>query len=239
MRTARGRVETRKSVLQVGRASPSAFRRLAITLSFLAMLVAAGPPRQAEAEAVPPAECAPAPAAGIAAGAVERPYLRVDYRFPSSSVTNPTIYVLKSRRRLLVVEGETLIRSYPIGLGTAPLGDKEKRGDCRTPEGTFYICGRNPGSRYYKALDLTYPSLRHAEKALLSGTLSELQYQSIAEAIRSGQRPPSDTYLGGDICIHGGGAQEDWTRGCVAMYDRDMDELFEMICVGTTVIIYP
>jgi hypothetical protein len=167
------------------------------------------------------------------------PYENVDYLFPVSSVRHPRIYIYKSRRRLLVLEDDILIRDYPIGLGPFPVGDKRERGDGRTPEGEFFVCVKNPRSKYYRSVGLSYPGRRHAEQALRTGLLSYRDYQTILKAQARRQRPPWTTLLGGDICIHGGGAHEDWTKGCVALYDFDMNELFVMVRVGTPVYILP
>jgi len=169
----------------------------------------------------------------------EPPYRKVDYLLPVSSVRNPRLYVYKSRRRLLVLDDDVLIRDYPIGLGPRPAGDKQTRGDGRTPEGEFFVCVKNPRSKYHKALGLSYPGEKHAYQALLGGLLSSRHYKTILRAQEEKKRPPWNTPLGGDICIHGGGAHEDWTRGCVALYNYDMDELFEIVRIGTPVLISP
>lgn len=139
----------------------------------------------------------------------------------------------------MVLQDDTLIRDYPIGLGPCPVGDKQKRGDGRTPEGEFFVCVKNPRSKYYKSVGLSYPGKKHAAQALSSGLLPYGDYENILEAQTRKRRPPWKTFLGGDICIHGGGAHEDWTRGCVALYNFDMNELFAMVTVGTPVYVLP
>jgi hypothetical protein len=167
------------------------------------------------------------------------PYRKVDYLFPVALVEKPRIYIYKSRRRLLVLEDETLIRDYPIGLGPCPSGDKQKRGDGRTPEGEFFVCAKNPRSKYHKSVGLSYPGKKHAALAFRSGLLSHGDYETILKAQTKRRQPPWTTSLGGDIFIHGGGAHEDWTKGCVALYNYDMDELFEVVTMGTPVFILP
>ena len=159
--------------------------------------------------------------------------------FPVSSVRHPRLYIYKSRRRLLVLNGDTLIRDYPIGLGPCPVGDKRERGDGRTPEGEFFVCVKNSRSKYYKSVGINYPAKEHAEQALRAGFLSQQEYETILKAQARGKRPPRGTSLGGDICIHGGGAHKDWTEGCVALYNFDMNELFAIVAVGTPVYILP
>ena len=186
-----------------------------------------------------PSPCPDEEASVVRAIHPEPPYRKVDYLFPVSSVRNPRVYIYKGRRRLLVLTGDVLIRDYPIGLGPRPAGDKQKRGDGRTPEGEFFVCVKNPRSKYHKSLGLSYPGEKHAYQALLSGLLSYRKYEAILRAQERKKRPPWNTPLGGDICIHGAGAHEDWTRGCVALYNYDMDELFEIVTMGTPVVISP
>lgn len=165
--------------------------------------------------------------------------LKFDYLRPSYMVKEPKIFVYKSKRRMYVFDGDTIVRDYPIGLGKNPQGDKEREGDGKTPEGIFYVCKKNERSKFYKSIGLNYPSIAHAEKALMNGIISVSDYRRIEYAHRSNDTPPWDTPLGGYIFIHGGGAHSDWTEGCIALYNSDIDELFEMVRIGTPVYIYP
>jgi len=149
------------------------------------------------------------------------------------------LYVQKSERRLLLVDDKVLVRDYPIALGPQPKGDKCLRGDGRTPEGDFFICAKNPSSKYYRGLGLNYPSPRHAEEAYLLGAISREEYLKIIQANEKKTLPPDSTRLGGDIFIHGGGLGGDWTLGCVALRNSDIDELYEALPVGTPVKIMP
>jgi murein L,D-transpeptidase YafK len=167
------------------------------------------------------------------------PYKKVDQSFPLSAVRNPEIYVYKGKRKLLVVQGDVLVRDYEIGLGNSPRGDKQRQGDGRTPEGKFSVCTKNHGSKYYKSVGLDYPTRKHAEQALFSGEISPDEYRIIVQALRARKLPPWTTSMGGAIFIHGGGNQADWTEGCVALNNRDMDELFSMVFVGTPVHVMP
>lgn len=169
----------------------------------------------------------------------DAPYCRIDYNCPTSEIRSPRIYVFKSERRLLLVQDDTLVRDFRIGLGPHPSGDKFMRGDGRTPEGEFYVCVKNPDSKFYKSLGLSYPAPKHAEQAYLLGAISREEYFSITDACRTRCIPPWNTVLGGAIFIHGGGAHEDWTEGCVALSNSAMDELFEIVPVGAPVQILP
>jgi len=165
--------------------------------------------------------------------------LKVDYLTPLSAIRQPKIYVYKEKRRLYVIQSSVLVRDYPIGLGINPRGDKQRQGDGRTPEGEFSICVKNPMSRFVKSLGLDYPDRKHAERALFAGIITPLEFQDIIRAFASRAAPPWNTALGGEIFIHAGGAHNDWTDGCVALYDSDMEELFTIASVGTPVTIRP
>lgn len=169
----------------------------------------------------------------------ELPYRSVNLNCPLSVIQAPKIYVYKNERRLLVIDGETLVRDYRVGLGPHPDGDKYMRGDGRTPEGDYFICSKNYGSKFYKSLGLSYPSRKHADHAYNSGYISRAEYEGIIDALENKSLPPFNTVLGGAIFIHGGGGTRDWTEGCVAVYNGAMDELFKVVSIGTPVHICP
>lgn len=152
---------------------------------------------------------------------------------------NPRIVVKKADRKLQIFDGEKLIKTYQIGLGFTPEGDKEKQGDGKTPEGDFYIFTKNDQSKYYLSLGVSYPSIDDAEKGFREKLISENERDKIIEAIKSKKMPLQNTKLGGEIYIHGNGSKEDWTLGCVALEDAEMKELFEAIPIGTNVKIEP
>jgi murein L,D-transpeptidase YafK len=147
--------------------------------------------------------------------------------------------IKKAQRKLLLYSGNKLVRSYHIGLGLSPVGDKVRQGDHRTPEGDFYIFTKNEKSAFYLSLGISYPNAAHAARGLRDGLITKAQYDSITSALKAKKAPPQNTRLGGDIYIHGNGAGSDWTWGCVALEDRDVRELFEVIPVGTPVRIEP
>jgi len=147
--------------------------------------------------------------------------------------------IKKAQRKLFLFAGDKLIRTYRVGLGLSPVGNKVREGDRRTPEGDFYIFGRNNKSAFYLSLGISYPNQAHAERGLRDGLITRDQYLAIKQALKAKSRPPQNTKLGGDIYIHGSGAGSDWTWGCIALDDRDMRELFNAIPVGTPVRIEP
>ena len=165
--------------------------------------------------------------------------LKVDYLTPIRAIQNPEIFVYKEKRRLYVMQSDVLVRDYPIGLGFHPTGDKEKEGDGRTPEGKFFVCVKKPNSRFQKSLGLNYPDKKHAERAFFAGVITPIEFRDILIAFEKKATPPWNTVLGGQIFIHAGGAHKDWTEGCVALYNSDMEELFQVAAVGTPVSIRP
>jgi len=144
--------------------------------------------------------------------------------------------VVKSDRRLHLHYRDRLKKTYRIALGFNPRDDKSSQGDGCTPEGEFTIVRRNPNSSFHKSLLLNYPSLAHARAGLEGKLIDRATYERIISAQKRGQIPPQNTRLGGDIFLHGGGAATDWTLGCVAVENTDMDELFRLP-LGTKVII--
>lgn len=136
------------------------------------------------------------------------------------------VLVIKSRREMYLLSGHRVVRSYHIALGANPIGDKRRRGDDRTPEGLYTLDFKNPDSAYYKSIHISYPGPR-----------------DIARARRTGVDP------GGEIMIHGqkNGYRQytaftqrfDWTEGCIAVTDRDMDQIWKLVSVGTPIEIDP
>jgi lipoprotein-anchoring transpeptidase ErfK/SrfK len=133
------------------------------------------------------------------------------------------VVVNKERNLLTVYERGKSVRTYHVDLGSNRLNRKLRSGDGATPEGHYYIVSKRGTSRYYKALLLDYPNA--ADRARLA-------------QLKAAGRVSRGAGLGGSIEIHGeGGRGEDWTRGCVALANRDLDELFGRVGVGTRVTI--
>jgi hypothetical protein len=119
-------------------------------------------------------------------------------------LVRPHLRVLKSAHRLELYSEEKLLRAYPVGLGMNGNGKKRRQWDLCTPEGKYTICAKNPNSKYYLALVLSYPNEADAARALAEGLITRAQCDEIASAIRKGSCPPRNTPLGGDIVIHAG-----------------------------------
>jgi murein L,D-transpeptidase YafK len=136
------------------------------------------------------------------------------------------IVVNKSKRELLLLRDGQVIRHFRIALGRNPHGPKVRQGDGKTPEGTYTIIGRNAASDYHRSLRVSYPNA--ADRSF---------------AMRQGFNP------GGDIMIHGlpnghgsiGAAHRDmdWTEGCIAVTDPEIEEIWRLVPDGTPVRINP
>lgn len=151
----------------------------------------------------------------------------------------PILVIYKEKRTLELWQQDERIAAFKIGLGFNPIGDKAQEGDGRTPEGLYSVCLRNPDSKFHRSLGLSYPGKKDADNGLATGLISQQEYDQIIEAAATGEKPPWNTALGGYIMIHGAGSQSDWTAGCIALDNDDMDLLWTACPVGTPVLIYP
>lgn len=129
------------------------------------------------------------------------------------------IQVFKQDRRLQLISHQTLLKDYRFELGFEPTGHKTRSGDGRTPEGAYRIDRRNPNSRFHLSLGISYPNA-----------------DDVARARAMGVDP------GGDIFIHGTPdwalGRPDWTWGCIAVENREMDDIWNMVRTGTPIYIY-
>ncbi len=153
------------------------------------------------------------------------------------------VVVRKSVRNLALCNSGGLAytgSNFWVGLGN-PMGDKEQRGDARTPEGIFYVAALVPGSSYYLALLLSYPDSDDAERGYNAGLISLAERDDIQASQTSCGYPDQGTDLGGLIEIHGegGGVYGDWTLGCIAIENDEMDEVWSRMGVGDTIVVLP
>lgn len=139
-------------------------------------------------------------------------------RYNGPEVTQ--IQVSKADRKLYLFNNDRVLKSYDIGLGFAPVGAKQFEGDGKTPEGAYLISYKNPDSQYHLSLKISYPN-----------------EADIAFAEAQGKAP------GGDIVIHGGPNRptnkRDWTWGCIAVTDREIEVIYSMVKEGTPIYILP
>jgi murein L,D-transpeptidase YafK len=155
------------------------------------------------------------------------------------------IFVSKNRHMLYVYEGLDQIMKLPIDLSVYYIGDKTRRGsysrpeDWRTPEGMFYVTWKRNTSNFHKALVLSYPGPSHASRGLREGLISRDGFARIVKANHMLESPPMNTVLGGWIEIHGNGVdgRANWTRGCIALVNNDIDILWPYVSEGISVLV--
>lgn len=148
------------------------------------------------------------------------------------------IEIQKRERQLALFLDRRLTHTFPVSLGFAPLGHKQRQGDGRTPEGEYRTVLRNRQSRFYRSVMLNYPLPEDGRRGVAEGIISPKTRDAILTAHRTGAIPVQNTALGGEIFIHGGGGRGDWTLGCIALENRDMDVIFALP-VGIRVTITP
>ena len=136
------------------------------------------------------------------------------------------ILIEKKERRLTLISKNKVLRRYKIALGGNPNGPKERQGDNKTPEGTYIIDSKNKDSRYHLSLHISYPNEKDKKRAKHLGVSP-----------------------GGDIMIHGlkNGfswigdfhIESDWTKGCIAVTNEEIEEIARLVPIGTIVEIEP
>lgn len=163
----------------------------------------------------------------------------------ASRLSNIWILVSKRRKQVTLHRGLEVISRFSADFGYNAYSDKEVLGSeqdpdqWRTPEGAFYVVRKNPYSKFYRAFLLNYPNAEDAERGMQHGLISQSEYKQIMQAEQRGTAPPMGTRLGGMIEIHGNGTglSSNWTQGCVAVRDTDMDFMWSYVKEGTPVVI--
>jgi murein L,D-transpeptidase YafK len=157
---------------------------------------------------------------------------------------SPWLLVDTKADALIVMQGNRPIESFrQIAVGSSGAGLKYRRGDNKTPLGIFRVGWINDQSRFKTFIGLDYPNPDYAERALREHRIDALTYERIRAAWTTGRTPPQDTPLGGQIGIHGIGAGNpgvhsagiDWTSGCIALDNRQIDALRPWVKVGMRV----
>ncbi|MBF0393282.1 MAG: L,D-transpeptidase family protein [Alphaproteobacteria bacterium] len=143
-----------------------------------------------------------------------------------AAATADLVVIEKAARRMTLQSGGAVLRAYDVALGRQPQGPKRREGDGRTPEGRYVIEARNSASKYHLALRISYPDAADRARAAALGA------------------PP-----GGAIMIHGrprdmgwvgpSHRETDWTEGCIAVTNQEMDEIWRLVPIGTPIEIRP
>jgi hypothetical protein len=165
-------------------------------------------------------------------------------RAPGPCLRIERIVVHKGERRLWASCAGGAVVALPVALGRAAEGPKRALGDQRTPEGEYRVAGPPRASRFHRFLPIDYPSTADADRALAEGRLARGDHARIVAALRNGRLPPANTSLGGGLGFHGEGVRWrgesvalDWTDGCVALSDSDLDFLIARVGEGTPVLL--
>jgi murein L,D-transpeptidase YafK len=161
---------------------------------------------------------------GILAIVVSPTASKMDEATGEASVDH--VLVLKSERKMTLLARGEAVRTYKVALGGAPVGAKERQGDHKTPEGTYVLDRRNPKSKYHKSIHVSYPNEQDKKRAAKLGVSP-----------------------GGDIMVHGlpngfgwlntTHLAHDWTDGCIAVTDAEIDEIWKLVADGTPIEIRP
>jgi murein L,D-transpeptidase YafK len=146
-----------------------------------------------------------------------------DPPLPTSAIADKVL-VLKAERKLLLMKGDEVLKTYSISLGGNPLGPKIRQGDSKTPEGNYVLDRHNPHSQYHRSIHISYPNTEDAARARKLGVPT-----------------------GGDLFLHGlpndykgpGEHVGDWTEGCIAVTNTEMDEIWRAVADGTPIEIKP
>jgi murein L,D-transpeptidase YafK len=152
-------------------------------------------------------------------------YFLPEERLPAQTKIDKLV-VMKREGTMHAYANGKLVKVYTIAIGKNAIGDKEYEGDKRTPEGSYYINDKNPDSGYHKNLGISYPDKKDRQEAKAKGVRT-----------------------GGDVKIHGlkNGIGilgkfhrfRNWTAGCIAVTNEEMDELYDAVAIGTPIIIRP
>ena len=165
----------------------------------------------------------------------------------SSAIRDSDIWILVDTREkvLSVLEGNSVRRTYKeISIGRAGATLNKISGDNKTPLGDFRLVRIEPSTTFHRFLGIDYPTAAHAERGLRAATISREQYTAILQAIKAKTIPPQETPLGGYIGIHGVGAGDpsvhqkfNWTQGCIALTNEQIDDLSKWVYLGMRVVI--
>jgi len=136
------------------------------------------------------------------------------------------ILVQKRKRKLFLLKEGEVFRDYTISLGFAPVGPKQQKGDGKTPEGSYRICAKNPNSQFHRSLKISYPNVQDEKNAAINKTAP-------GDHIMIHGLKWNFAWLGK---IH---TLKDWTLGCIAVTNPEIEEIWELVDIGTPIDIEP
>jgi hypothetical protein len=163
----------------------------------------------------------------------------------TASGTACIIVIDKAQHTLAVIKNKRTVLKAPVSLGIDPDSDKYKANDAATPEGLYSITFKKLKSPFHRFLGISYPNLTNAVRALIEGVISPEEYEKTYQAITRSGQAPCDTGLGCGIGIHGGGVyrsfggapETNWTEGCIALNNHDIERVFSLARPKDPVII--
>jgi murein L,D-transpeptidase YafK len=134
------------------------------------------------------------------------------------------VVVLKGERKLMLMKGDAVLKTYSVSLGGNPVGPKVRQGDSKTPEGRYVLDRHNSLSHYHRSIHISYPNA-----------------EDVARARKLGVSPGGDVFVHGQPHDFSGTSQEvgDWTDGCIAVTNAEMDEIWRAVPDGTPIEIRP
>jgi murein L,D-transpeptidase YafK len=163
----------------------------------------------------------------------------------SAASPKPWLLVDTKKDSLTVMQGGEILEQFDnIAFGVSGVGIKRQRGDGITPVGVFRVGWFNPQSRFSYFIGLNYPNLTYVTQAYKEKRIDKATYEQARQALLAGYLPPQDTLLGGQIGIHGVGLGDldvhrnfNWTNGCVALDNEQIQRLVPWVEKGTRVVI--
>jgi len=157
------------------------------------------------------------------------------------------LVISRSSQELTIMNGEEIIKHFRITYGKGGKGAKRLLGDKKTPLGVYKIVNFKGNSKFHYFMQLDYPNLLDAWYGYKNKVITANEFKNITTAIKNHDIPPQDTKLGGYIGIHGLGETTDqklaihnevnWTQGCIAMTNEEINDLKRYVDIGTRVII--
>lgn len=145
---------------------------------------------------------------------------------PASIIQADKVVVIKKKRVLLLLKNGTVLKKYRIAIGRNPVGRKTRLGDGKTPEGEYVLDRRNPNSRFYRSIHISYPNADDLERARGKGVTP-------GSAIMIHGLPKNYEDVGK---LH---TVTNWTRGCIAVTNGEIDEIWSLVADGTPIVIKP
>lgn len=169
------------------------------------------------------------------------------WQMPAQAIEEYELLIKRSEKKLIVQKDGKPIRSFHVALGSGGSKPKLEAGDRKTPMGKYHIVQVRDSDRFHMFIQLDYPSVRDAINALKAERISKDDYRRILDAHIFGKLPPQNTSLGGAIGIHGIGVETkdkleihelaNWTQGCIALRNNEVEQLAYYVGKGTSVTI--